>query len=183
MRMTINKFIREGRARLKLTEEGFGLSFKILPRPEGGLNVCAVLRHTGGHTETGDPMPVPLDTTGGKNNLQGYGSSLSYGKKYAAFAALNIITEGEDTDGNQPRDTGEVISGAQLDVLRTLLAECSTDPTASAVNERHFIAKMGLDLRSLADARPDQFPALRTALMTKRANVIAHRAARTGEAA
>ncbi len=86
-----------------LTEHGFGLSFRIRPRQGdgGGLGVSAVLRHNGGHVEEGEPFPVPLDTSGGKNNLQAYGSSLSYGKKYAAFAALNIATEGDDDDGKK----------------------------------------------------------------------------------
>lgn len=83
-----------------LETEGFALSFNTIPRPGdgGGLIVTAILRHRGGHsTETS--IPVPLDTSGGKNNLQGYGSSMSYGKRYAATAALNLITEGEDDDG------------------------------------------------------------------------------------
>jgi len=83
-----------------LTEHGFALSFTTAPRPGdgGGLLVTAILRHAGGHKQE-TPVPVPLDTSGGKNNLQGYGSSLSYGKRYAATAALNLITEGEDDDG------------------------------------------------------------------------------------
>lgn len=86
-----------------LTEHGFGLSFKIKPRTGegGGLGVSAVLRHSGGHVEEGEPFPVALDTSGGKNNAQAYGSSLSYGKRYAAFAALNIATEGEDDDAKK----------------------------------------------------------------------------------
>jgi hypothetical protein len=113
-----------------LTEEGFGLSFKILPRPNdgGGLNVCAVLRHVDGYKEIGDPMPVPLDTSGGKNNLQAYGSSLSYGKKYAAFAALNIITEGEDDDG--VRGGMKFISEEQIAELRTLFKDAGREEFA-----------------------------------------------------
>lgn len=83
-----------------LDDHGFSLSFTTAPRAGdgGGLIVTAILRHRAGHmTET--PIPIPLDTSGGKNNIQGYGSALSYGKRYAATAALNIITEGEDDDG------------------------------------------------------------------------------------
>jgi hypothetical protein len=105
-----------------LTEEGFALAFTTAPRAGdgGGLTVIAILRHDGGHkTET--PMPVPLDTSGGKNNLQGYGSTLSYGKRYAATAALNLITEGEDDDGQ--RGGMRFITAEQATELRGLVKQ------------------------------------------------------------
>jgi hypothetical protein len=114
---TIDEIIRP-----LLTEEGFALAFTTAPRQQegGGLVVIAILRHDGGHkTET--PMPVPLDTSGGKNNLQGYGSSLSYGKRYAATAALNLVTEGEDDDGK--RGGMRFISDDQASELRDLLRQ------------------------------------------------------------
>lgn len=83
-----------------LREHGFALAFTTQQRTGdgGGLTVVAILRHRAGHsTET--PFPVPLDTSGGKNNLQGYGSAESYGQRYATKAALNLIFEGEDDDG------------------------------------------------------------------------------------
>lgn len=175
-----------------LTEAGFALSFKIAQRlgDGGGLNISAVLRHIGGHKEVGDPMPVPLDTSGGKNNLQAYGSSLSYGKKYAAFAALNIITEDEDDGGKRggQADDGEVSGRTQTDVLYALLAECSADPSAITANERAFLTKMGLgELRSMADARAGDFVRLKNALLTKK-SIMTQRATlaaniRTGAAA
>ena len=100
-----------------LDEEGFALSFNTAPRQGdgGGLLVTAILRHSAGHsTETS--IPVPLDSSGGKNNLQGYGSTLSYGKRYAATAALNIITEGEDDDGH--RGGAKFVSEEQVEALR-----------------------------------------------------------------
>lgn len=110
-----------------LTEHGFGLSFKIKPRTQdgGGLGVIPVLRHSGGHVEEGEPFPVPLDTTGGKNNAQAYGSTLSYGKKYAAFAALNIATEGEDDDGRAAGDI--MIDAEQCATIRRGLKKVGED--------------------------------------------------------
>lgn len=49
--------------------------------------------------ERGDHMVLAVDTTGSKNATQGAGSSASYGKRHAMKAMLNIIEEGEDTDG------------------------------------------------------------------------------------
>jgi hypothetical protein len=112
-----------------LNEYHFALSFQIGKREGdgGGLNVRAVLTHALGHETVGDPMPVPLDTSGGKNNAQAYASSLSYGKKYAAFAALNIVTEGEDDDGK----TGGAmpLTEEEVDAVRgALMAAKLTDP-------------------------------------------------------
>ena len=44
---------------------------------------------------------LPLDTSGSKNGVQAVGSTVSYGKRYAICALLNIST-GDDTDGNIP---------------------------------------------------------------------------------
>jgi hypothetical protein len=47
-------------------------------------------------------IALPLDTSGSKNNVQGVGSAISYGKRYGAIAILNLIsdaTEDRDDDG------------------------------------------------------------------------------------
>lgn len=109
-----------------LDEEGFSLSFDTAPKTGdgGGLIVTAILRHQAGHS-TRTAFPVPLDNSGGKNSLQGYGSSLSYGKRYAATAALNIVTEDEDDDGK--RGGARFISADHVDELRHLIVQTSTD--------------------------------------------------------
>lgn len=151
-----------------LTEAGFALSFKISQRGEGGgLNVSAVLRHIGGHKEIGDPFPVPLDTSGGKNNLQAYGSSLSYGKKYAAFGALNIITEDEDTDGRAETPTTgaeERVNGcmtaAELKILDNLMV-------LTRSSEGKLLAHHGLDYRSIQQVPAREFVRLKNSLLAK----------------
>jgi ERF superfamily len=109
-----------------LDEEGFALSFNTAPRPGegGGLLVTAILRHRAGHSQE-TSIPVPLDTSGGKNTLQGYGSTLSYGKRYAATAALNIVTEGEDDDGK--RGGVRYITGAEAREIDELLTQTKAD--------------------------------------------------------
>lgn len=113
-----------------LADEGFGLSFFTAQRPGegGGLVVTARLRHRNGHFEEAS-IPVPLDTGPGRNNLQAYGSTLSYGKRYAACAILNIITEGEDKDGTY--EAGEnLITPAQLTNLAALLVKARVSAEA-----------------------------------------------------
>lgn len=109
-----------------LDEEGFSLSFNSAPRvgDGGGLLVTAILRHRSGHATRTD-IPVPLDGSGGKNALQGYGSSLAYGQRYSTRAALNLVFEDEDDDG--ARGGLRFITEAQAADLHALIAETGTD--------------------------------------------------------
>jgi hypothetical protein len=80
-----------------LSEHGFALSFRVAER-EGKTIVTGVLSHRSGHRETTD-ITLPADTSGSKNAVQAIGSSISYGKRYAAGALLNFTSRGEDDDG------------------------------------------------------------------------------------
>lgn len=80
-----------------LAKHGFGLSFRI-EQTEARIITRAILSHSGGHRED-TSFSAPIDATGSKNNVQGWGSSFSYGKRYTGTAILNITTKGEDDDG------------------------------------------------------------------------------------
>lgn len=87
-----------------LTEFGFALTFRISqPADFGRVAVTGVLSHQGGHSEE-TTFSLPIDNSGGKNNVQGWASSVSYGKRYTAFALLNIASRGEDDDGVKAGD-------------------------------------------------------------------------------
>jgi hypothetical protein len=105
-----------------LQREGFHLSFDTAPRQGdgGGIIVTGTLHHVGGHRQTAS-IPLALDSSGGKNSIQGMGSTFSYGKRYTATALLNIITEGED-DGGQRGGT-RYITEAQADEVRALMKQ------------------------------------------------------------
>lgn len=84
-----------------LTEHGFDLSFRPGSTVEGKVIVTGILKHSAGHQEEAE-IVLPLDSSGGKNAVQGVGSSLSYGKRYAAIALLNITSRHKrdrDDDG------------------------------------------------------------------------------------
>jgi hypothetical protein len=81
-----------------LSAEGFTLSFDT-STVEKGTIITAHLMHRSGHTRTASTPPLPLDTGPGRNQIQAMGSTISYGKRYAAEMALNIVREGEDDDG------------------------------------------------------------------------------------
>lgn len=82
-----------------LAEHGFSLSFRV-SRAEGEIVVTGILAHRLGHREE-TTLALPTDTSGSKNAVQAVGSSTSYGKRYTAFALLNLTTTGEDDDGNK----------------------------------------------------------------------------------
>lgn len=107
-----------------LSKYGFALSFSTEPGTDGRILVNGILDHVGGHQRT-TSFPLPAETSGSKNNVQGWGSSLSYGKRYATVSLLNIVSnakEDEDRDGNDapaPKETAAVklISAEDVDVL------------------------------------------------------------------
>jgi hypothetical protein len=79
------------------TEEGFTLSFVSEPCAAGIVRV-AILRHVAGHQQE-SRMQLPPDKGAGRNELQAYGGSISYADRYLTRGLFNIISEGEDRDG------------------------------------------------------------------------------------
>jgi len=82
-----------------LTKHGFGLSFETQSANERLLVRGHLIGH--GH-ERHTEFPLPAETSGSKNNVQGWGSSMSYGKRYCTIALLNIRSramQDADTDG------------------------------------------------------------------------------------
>ena len=111
-----------------LADYGFGLSFRTKNEP-GKVTVTGVLAHRDGHAED-TTLELPADTTGSKNAVQAIGSSVSYGKRYTASALLNLVSRGEDDDGQkavaQP-SANEPISEAQLNELIALADAVGAD--------------------------------------------------------
>lgn len=103
-----------------LAEHGFALSFRVKKEADR-VEVTGILSHRLGHAEE-TMLSLPMDTTGSKNNVQAIGSSVSYGKRYTAFALLNITSRGEDDDGKKA-GAGAVITDEQADEIRKLIAD------------------------------------------------------------
>lgn len=64
-----------------------------------------------GHTEERE-YHCPPDTSGGKQNPQAVGSTISYGKRYLSIMFWNVRVEGEDTNG-APSKQSEAITEEQ----------------------------------------------------------------------
>ncbi len=94
-----------------LVKHGFALSFETEPMGERLLVKGRLEGY--GHERT-TAFPLPAETSGSKNNVQGWGSSMSYGKRYCTIALLNIISEApedRDTDGHANRESLKAAKG------------------------------------------------------------------------
>lgn len=88
-----------------LQAHGFALSFFV--NSGDVMNITARLSHQEGHYEettvnVGDPSEL---VNRGVNKVQAKGSAISYAKRYATGALLNIVTVDEDDDGAATDDT------------------------------------------------------------------------------
>lgn len=70
-------------------EFGFALMFTGDNLEDGRVRITGILKHSAGHEER-TSWTLPQDTSGSKNAVQAFGSSQTYGRRYCAFALLNI---------------------------------------------------------------------------------------------
>lgn len=105
-----------------LHAHGFALSFRT--DFAQGISVTGVLSHSGGHSER-TTITLPADKSGNKPDVQAVASSISYGKRYAASALLNLTTHGEDDDAF--RAHVDVISEDQCATLESLIDDVKAD--------------------------------------------------------
>jgi len=74
-----------------LNANGIALIQRTLPC-ESGVTVETVFLHTSGETMSSGPLHVPAS----KNDPQGYGSALTYARRYSLMAACGIAPEDDD---------------------------------------------------------------------------------------
>jgi hypothetical protein len=99
-----------------LAKEEMDLSYSDEPREGGGILFRGRLKHLpGGHYEDSF-MPAPLDTTGGKSDVQAVGSTNSFLRRYVACNIFNIVVVGDDDDG-----TGGIIDEVQTKAILDLV--------------------------------------------------------------
>jgi hypothetical protein len=140
-----------------LGAHGFGLSFRV-GRDGDRQTVTGILSHRDGHSEE-TTLALPLDMSGSKNNVQGVGSTTSYGKRYVTQALLNLVSSGEDDDG-QASGGDLLISADQKATLVSLMKEVSADVPK-------FLKYMAVD--ALDEIKAANFNRARSALEAKRA--------------
>lgn len=107
---------------------GFSISYgTFVSTLPGHYGVRAEVAHVGGHTKSYD-ADVPADTVGPKGNqnktpTHGFGSTMSYGRRYLKLMIFDVKLKGEDKDGNKPGDT---ITEEQVDEINGLIDEAVT---------------------------------------------------------
>jgi hypothetical protein len=144
----INKVIKP-----KLKENGFVLWFEPDVGPDHRIIIRGHLDHVKGHGKT-CAIPLALEDTGKKNNAQATGSTISYGKRYATIALLNLISnapEDRDTDANVAADA---ISAEQKEQL-IKACEVRNAPLKKLV--AYLNQRGGSEMKSIDDLPANRF--------------------------
>lgn len=144
---------------------GFGISFRV-KQESGKQYITCILSHREGHREE-TTLELAADKSGSKNDIQAIGSSISYGKRYAAQAILNLVSSDgfeKDTDGNAAADDTPM-SAAHIKVLEQLCTETDTDAKTYA---QWLGEKAEQPWKSLADIPDRRFDEVRGPLALKK---------------
>ena len=112
-----------------LNKFGFAVTFSI-DQTDRNVTVVARLSHKMGFSEE-TRLSLPLDTSGNKNPVQAAGSTISYGKRYAICALLNIST-GEDCDGGLP------VQNQKRAIAKSLITEERLTAAIAKINAGEF---------------------------------------------
>jgi hypothetical protein len=148
-----------------LDEYGFALASTVEPGADGKIEIVSYLDHERGHQRK-STFPLAAETSGSKNNVQGWGSSQSYGMRYNAIALLNIVSQApgdRDTDGNFDKDMRAAKGGGFVEATEVArITKAQADELVRAMEfaelaparflEHYGIAKVG-------DLPADLFPA------------------------
>lgn len=107
-----------------LIKHGFGLRFNSETIDKSIIITC-IMSHKAGHSIVGKTPPLTIDSSGAKNNVQGVGSTIAYGKRYLVGMMLNLVFEGEDDDGVAAGHTP--VTDEQAAEIKDLIRETGTD--------------------------------------------------------
>jgi len=133
-----------------------GLSYRWETKQDNGMIcVACVLTHDLGHSER-NSLSGPSDQSGGKNNIQAIGSTVSYLQRYTLLAILGLATKDQDSDGL----VIEYIDKGHIAVLEGLIEDTGTDLS-------RFLAAAHAD--SLDEIMVGQFDKLKAQLEQKKA--------------
>lgn len=146
-----------------ITKHGFSLSFGTADSPlEKHYRVTCRVSHSGGYSRDYH-ADVPADMTGPSGKLNktathGFGSAVSYGRRYLMLLIFNISTTEKDDDGNSAG--GGFITEEQVEILSELIKETKADLTK-------FLKYIGAN--ALYEIPVKKFNQARLALEAKRA--------------
>jgi len=96
-----------------LLKVGITHRWKSADLPGGCTRVTCCLRHELGYEEEGASLAGPSDQSGGKNPIQGVGSSVMYLERYTFLATCGIVAAGKDDDGAISEGDQRLLDGVE----------------------------------------------------------------------
>jgi hypothetical protein len=113
-----------------LRSVGIVHSFKT--SDQGGRTTVTCILNGFGHTHEGSTLSGPPDTSGGKNNVQAIGSTVTYLQRYTLLTTCGLAAENQDDDGKTEGLPESTITDyciqmqdcRSLDELKSSFAEC-----------------------------------------------------------
>ena len=101
-----------------LAKHNLGFIQEVTEREHGGVFVETVIIHASGETIRTGRLPVPVS----KADAHGYGSAITYGKRYSLMAAFGVPAE--DDDGNAASARQEPQDDARTKAIRKVADKC-----------------------------------------------------------
>jgi len=93
-----------------------GLSYRFDQNHEDGIEVRCIVTHVDGHSESTFMKAAP-DGSGGKNSIQGIGSTVTYLQRYTLISALGLTTADQDIDAQVALATGNTLDVNQISLV------------------------------------------------------------------
>ena len=131
-----------------LNTNGLGL-VQVTHPCESGVSVETVLVHESGQTMTSGVLHVPAS----KQDAQGYGSALTYARRYSLMAICGIAPE--DDDGNRASKPVEIkakdVKVERVSVVNKATGEVTEVMSATKEPKKSRIEKTIYDIRTLSE--------------------------------
>lgn len=100
-----------------------GLSYRFEQELGDQIKVTCIISHIDGHSER-TSLASAADGSGGKNSIQGIGSTVTYLQRYTLLGGLGITTADTDMDGRISQD---VVTEGQAASLKARLQHTGSD--------------------------------------------------------
>jgi hypothetical protein len=142
---------------------GFSLTFRI-QQSETSITIVGILAHALGHSECTE-IVLPADTSGNKNPVQAWASSVSYGKRYVALALTGIATD----DDNDAQTTASAASITPDQVKELALLISSTEADLEWMLKHHSV-------KSISDMTAKDYQQAKAGLMARKRKLAESRA-------
>jgi hypothetical protein len=133
-----------------LSKHGLSYRFRGASKPNEPVSVTCIVTHEGGHFEE-TTLDAGADNSGGKNSIQGIGSTITYLQRYTLKLALGLAA-GRDDDGNGAGNNNTKPTERITEGEATML-----EASATRANIDHQVIREFFKVQAFADLTPEQF--------------------------